>query len=36
MSIGFETINAFEKDNIFYLEINRPDQLNALNENRFK
>jgi enoyl-CoA hydratase len=32
MSIGFETINAFEKDNIFYLEINRPDQLNALNE----
>lgn len=32
MSISYETINAFEKDTIFYLEINRPDKLNALNE----
>ena len=32
MSTSYETINVFEKDNIFYLEINRPDQLNALNK----
>ncbi len=31
MNIRYETINAFEKDNIFYLEVNRPDKLNALN-----
>ena len=32
MTTSYETINTFEKDNIFYLEINRPDQLNALNK----
>ena len=32
MSISYETINAFEKDNIFYLEVNRPDKMNALNK----
>jgi enoyl-CoA hydratase len=32
MSTSYETINTFEKDDIFYLEINRPDELNALNK----
>jgi enoyl-CoA hydratase len=32
MRARYETINVFEKDNIFYIEINRPDKLNALNE----
>jgi enoyl-CoA hydratase len=32
MTTSYETINTYEKDNIFYLEINRPDQLNALNK----
>jgi enoyl-CoA hydratase len=32
MSISYQTINAFEKDHIFYLEVNRPDELNALNK----
>ena len=32
MSTSYKTINVFEKDNIFYLEINRPDKLNALNK----
>lgn len=31
MSSPYETLNAFERDDIFYLEINRPDKLNALN-----
>ena len=31
MNIRYETINVFEKDNIVYLEVNRPDKLNALN-----
>jgi enoyl-CoA hydratase len=36
MIIGYETINAFEKDDIFYLEVNRPDKLNPLNEKVLK
>ena len=32
MTTSYETINVFEKDNIFYLEVNRPDELNALNK----
>ena len=32
MTTTYETINVFEKDNIFYLEVNRPDELNALNK----
>lgn len=32
MSIGYETINVFEDGKICYLEVNRPDKLNALNE----
>ena len=32
MSTSYKTINVFEKDAIFYLEINRPDKLNALNK----
>ena len=32
MNVNYKTINAFEKGNIFYLEINRPDKLNALNK----
>jgi enoyl-CoA hydratase len=32
MSTSYETINTFEKDDIFYLEVNRPDELNALNK----
>ena len=32
MTTSYETINTFEKDDIFYLEINRPDALNALNK----
>src|SRR5210317_1669124 len=32
MSTSYKTINTFEKDNIFYLEINRPDKLNAINK----
>ena len=32
MSISYQTIKAFEKDHIFYLEVNRPDELNALNK----
>ncbi len=32
MSTSYKTINAFEKDSIFYLEINRPDKLNAINK----
>ena len=32
MSTSYKTINTFEKDNIFFLEINRPDKLNALNK----
>jgi enoyl-CoA hydratase len=31
MNSPYETLNAFERDDIFYLEINRPDKLNALN-----
>ncbi|MDP5148296.1 enoyl-CoA hydratase-related protein [Shewanella sp. ULN5] len=30
MTTSYQTINTFEKDNIFYLEVNRPDELNAL------
>ena len=33
MNTNYETINVFEKDNIFYLEINRPDELNAIEQN---
>jgi enoyl-CoA hydratase len=32
MTTNYETINVFEKDNIFYLEVNRPDEMNALNK----
>ena len=32
MATTYETINTYEKDNIFYLEVNRPDKLNALNK----
>lgn len=32
MSTTYKTINAYEKDDIFYLEVNRPDKLNALNK----
>ena len=32
MNTNYETINVFEKDNIFYLEINRPDEMNAINK----
>ena len=32
MTTNYETINTFEKDDIFYLEVNRPDELNALNK----
>ena len=32
MTTTYETINTFEKDSIFYLEVNRPDKLNALNK----
>jgi enoyl-CoA hydratase len=32
MSTSYKTINTFEKDNIFYLEVNRPDELNALSQ----
>ena len=32
MSTSYQTINAFENDKIFYLEVNRPDELNALNK----
>ncbi len=32
MTTTHGTINAFAKDNIFYLEVNRPDKLNALNQ----
>ncbi len=32
MSTSYKTINTYEKDSIFYLEINRPDKLNALNK----
>ena len=32
MSTTYKTINTFEKDNIFYLEVNRPDELNALSQ----
>ena len=32
MTTGYEAINVYEKDNIFYLEVNRPDELNALNK----
>ena len=32
MTTSYETINVFEKDDIFYLEVNRPDELNALNK----
>ena len=32
MATSYETINTYEKDNIFYLEVNRPDKLNALNK----
>ena len=32
MTTSYKTINTFEKDNIFYLEVNRPNELNALNK----
>ena len=32
MNTNYETINVFEKDNIFYLEINRPNEMNAINK----
>ncbi|CAH8204882.1 enoyl-CoA hydratase/isomerase family protein [Vibrio aestuarianus] len=32
MTTSYETINTFEKDNIFYLEVSRPDELNALSQ----
>lgn len=32
MATTYETINVFEKDSIFYLEVNRPDKQNALNK----
>ncbi len=32
MTTSYEVINVFEKDDIFYLEVNRPDELNALNK----
>ena len=32
MSTSYKTINTYEKDDIFYLEVNRPDKLNALNK----
>ncbi len=32
MAAAYETINTYEKDSIFYLEVNRPDKLNALNK----
>jgi enoyl-CoA hydratase len=32
MNTSYETINVFEKDNIFYLEVNRLVELNALNK----
>ena len=32
MAKTYETINTYAKDDIFYLEINRPDKLNALNK----
>ena len=32
MATTYETINTYEKDNIFYLEVNRPNELNALNK----
>ena len=32
MKTSYKTINVFEKDNIFYLEVNRPDELNALSQ----
>ncbi len=31
MNTSYETINAFEKDDIFYLEVNRAEKLNPLN-----
>ena len=32
MTTTYETINVFEKDDIFYLEVNRPVELNALSQ----
>ena len=32
MNTSYETINVFEKDDIFYLEVNRLVELNALNK----
>ena len=32
MTTSYEAINVFEKDDVFYLEVNRPDELNALNK----
>ena len=32
MTTSYETINVFEKDDIFYLEVNRPVELNALSQ----
>ena len=32
MSTTYKTINTYEKDSIFYLEVNRPDELNALSQ----